>query len=390
MADAGGNPSEQGRLPKYTPSYDAPTTPIPRVRDEPPPGGADDDDTAPRRWPPGMGAVPRGFPTGDGEERLLVGRREPNGPFPSGEPPARPSSFGSPYGATGVRQAANARAAGSAPPVGSSGPPAGRGASGLAGTGPREGRSLSERLLNRVGDIPIRVIYTVGAALATAATVVMIFLVFSGDEPDPVEVDRTQAEVTGGPSAAAPAGAPPVTLPPVPKAVKALPAFPGQAPPVAGGVLDEKAGIGYAMLAEPWRQRQSTGFSLAQRIGAAAVPKTLIASRPLPGRAPGKLSGEADYRRVAASAVRWAVRNHHPAGSEVTWTASTPAVTGTGWVLGFRVRYELDGRRHTSQAAVAVVGTGADRPALLLVTIPDSHKDRWSDIPTVLSSIHVL
>ncbi|MCG5216245.1 hypothetical protein [Streptosporangium sp. KLBMP 9127] len=48
--------------------------------------------------------------------------------------------------------------------------------------GPR-GRGVADRLMQRIGDVPIRVVYGVGGTLVTVVIVFLIFLVFSGDQP---------------------------------------------------------------------------------------------------------------------------------------------------------------------------------------------------------------
>lgn len=295
-------------------------------------------------------------------------------------------------------------------PSGPSAPATGRGAGAASGTGPsvpgrggpdETGESTSAlptpvepdeergigRLVQGVSDTPVRVFYGIGAAVATAALIFVIFLLFSGDQPpDPVAQQPARVRIA---ATASPPSSPtpsPIVLPKVPAAKIPAP-LAGTPSVVIGLVTDPKARITYNRLGAPWQSAAGTSFSRAQRIGTFDEPYTFIASARLPGAAPKSLATEADLRKVAASAVRWSIRNYHPEGSVVTWTGSQPLATGRGWVLSYRVRYEIEGKKRTSQAALAIVDTGARKPSMLLVTIADGNKARYPDIAALMSSV---
>lgn len=262
-------------------------------------------------------------------------------------------------------------------------PPPGGWASVLPSAMPVEARGV-RKLLRAVSKIPFRVVYGVITALVTTGLVLAIFMLFSGDEiPEgterPVQAS-IERDVTPSPTPAS------VRLPKVP-ADKAPPAHAGRRSVVIGLIADPKARISYGRLARPWREAEDTSFSAVQRIGALAAPYTIIASGRVPGSAPESLKSEADLRKVAVSAVKWSISRYHPAGSEVTWTGSQPLDTGKGWVLFYEVRYEIDGKKRVSQAAMAVVDTGAKKPSMLFVTIADTHKERWADIVPLMSAV---
>ncbi|MGJ6963334.1 hypothetical protein ACSDR0_15620 [Streptosporangium sp. G11] len=412
MADVGGNSSGRSHE-RYIPSYEAPTAPIPAIPAE------DGSIISPR--------VPRRFPIGDGEETALVSR--PPGSFPrslsspgttSGDRhdgpeadadqvresgglgtipvrqvggsagPWRPDRTGMP-GRPGARppasggQGAAAGWPGAAQRPGVFAEPGVQDRPGGAQDGP--GAKKSGGLLMRIGDIPIRVAYSLGAAALTGVIVALIFVLFSGDEPgDPAGVGRAVV-----PTAKPSPTASPITLPALPGAT-ALQVLPGRPSVVLGAVTDTRSALTYVSLGAPWETKAVPSFSVGQQVGAARLPRTVIASGPLPGATPAKaLKSDADYRRAALNAVRWTIRNHHPAGAKVAWTASQrPAGGGKGWTLAYRVTYEVKGKKHVSQAALAVIDVGRRKPSVLFVTVPDARKRLWADIAPLMASVRAL
>lgn len=238
----------------------------------------------------------------------------------------------------------------------------------------------------RIGDIPIRVAYSLGAAVVTGVIVVLIFILFSGDEP---------SDPAGGGRSVAPTAQPsptvsPITLPALPGAT-ALKALPGTPSVVLGAVTDAKSAVTYASLGKPWAAKAVPSFSVGQQVGSAGLPRTVIASGPLPGAPPAKpLKSDADYRKAALSAVKWTIRNHHPEGGRVTWTASQRLATGKGWVLAYRVNYQVKGKERSSRAALAVIDIGRRKPSVLFVTVPDTRKRLWADIAPLMASVRAL
>lgn len=157
-----------------------------------------------------------------------------------------------------------------------------------------------------------------------------------------------------------------------------MPVHPGPGTPVLSYVNDRKAGISYAGFGAPWREAELAPFGSVQRIGAARLPPAVIGSAPYPGN-PGTPTAYADYRRLAARAARWSLR-YQPPGAKLTWTASQPVRRGMGWLLGYRIRYVIDGERRSSQAIVAIVNSGRSKPAMLFATVPDDRAERYRDL----------
>lgn len=222
-------------------------------------------------------------------------------------------------------------------------------------------------------------IYTVIAALGAIVAVAVAFRMFSGDRVGAPGASPTGAERTPSTSASAsPSPSPIVVLPKVP-AAKTMVIHPGSGTYVASYVIDQKSGISYAQYGSPWKKTDVSPFVFAQKAGSARVPRALIGSAPLPGAAPGVLTTYADYRKVATKAVRWTLR-HQPTEGKLTWTASQPLRRGMGWLLGYKFSYLVDGKKHSSQAIVAVVGTGKKKPAMLFATVPDDRKELLRDL----------
>ncbi|MDA0633962.1 hypothetical protein OUY22_11090 [Nonomuraea sp. MCN248] len=249
-------------------------------------------------------------------------------------------------------------------------------------------------LLSRIGDIPIKVVYLLGAIVATVAAVLLVFVIFSGDVPtrpaneeDVVPVAPVPS-VSDSPTPGAAGGG--ATLPAVPSRL-AFADLPGTATAVTGTVSDARTGISYPRLGGPWRARSFAPFAYAQRVGEVEVPQTVIASAMLPGATPEtKPASDADYRAIAARAARWALRTQYPEGATLTWTGSRKAAGGEGWTLAFRVAYPDGGERRTGHALVSVLEVGKAKPAMLLASIPESGRAYWADLNTLAEKVRPL
>ncbi|MFC6085488.1 hypothetical protein [Sphaerisporangium aureirubrum] len=236
---------------------------------------------------------------------------------------------------------------------------------------------LSAAIL-RAGDVPIKVVYGIGAALVTAVIVVLIFVLFAGDRPDdPVRVDPARG---GGPGATTPVKPKPtpIVVPPVP-AARPMTVFDGTGTPVASYVQDQKTGISYPQYAGPWAKATRPGFAAAQKVGSSARPQTLIGSAPLPGALNKQPRVYSDFRALAARAAKWSLR-HQPQTAKFNWTVSQRTRYGVGWMLGYKLTYRVDGKKHTSQSYVMVVATGRAKPAMLFATVPDTRPALYRDL----------
>ncbi|MEV0233132.1 hypothetical protein [Nonomuraea sp. NPDC050786] len=248
-----------------------------------------------------------------------------------------------------------------------------------------------------IGDIPMKVVYLVAAIIGTVLAVFLIFMLFSGDVPANKKAAERSASVAPAPASASSVAPPapsgtvsPIALPPAPASRK-YPTLSGTASVVIGIVSDKDTGISYPRLAAPWKAKSVQPFSIAQRIGKVAVPPTVIASAMFPGDSPAKKpSKDADYRRLAVEAARWAVATQYPQGATLAWTASGKIPVGTGWTLGYQVTYPAGGEQQVAQGMVTVVEVGRTKPAMLLASIPETHKKHWRDINTLVERVRPL
>ncbi|WP_143591059.1 hypothetical protein [Thermoactinospora rubra] len=208
----------------------------------------------------------------------------------------------------------------------------------------------------------MRVVYLAGAAVATVLAIVGVFLLFSGDQPEPRPAPNSPT---------------PTEIPDTPLARQ-----PGKAAKVVGRVADERTGLVYPRLGKPWKARDYAPFSVAQRIGEVAVPQTVIASAMVPLDVEPPRS-DADYRDIARRTAAWALRTQHPQGSTLEFIASQPAPQARGWIMGFAVSYAGG----SSRGLVAVVDVGKEKPAMLLATITDKHRERWRDLNTLVKGL---
>ncbi|MBB6350836.1 hypothetical protein ACWGH8_02930 [Nonomuraea muscovyensis] len=237
-----------------------------------------------------------------------------------------------------------------------------------------------------LGRVSLKSLYLIGVSITTVAALVLTFLIFSGDGSGEGADSHEVAGLATVPDAATPSASA-VALPPVP-AKKALAGLSGTASVVAGIVYDTRNGISYPRLGAPWASVTHKPFTLAQRIGKATAPTSVIGSALVPGAAPTtKPSKDADYRKLAVRAATWTLTRQYPAGARLTWTASQPNPVGAGWTLGYQVTYTVAGTEQVSQALVSVVESGKAKPAMLFASIPESGKKRWRDLNTLAARI---
>jgi hypothetical protein len=251
---------------------------------------------------------------------------------------------------------------------------------------------LKQGPLSRIGDVPIKVVYLVGAIVATVLAVVLVFAIFSGDVPKttPEQVARQAATVSPVPGASASPKATANAIPAPPKSL-AYPNQPGTAIVTIGTISDLANSISYPRLGLPWTAKSFAPFSIAQRVGKVAIPHTVIASAMLPGEVPKtKPKKAADYRDLAARAARWTLRTQYPKGATLTWTGSQKVPVGKGWMLGYEVTYTVKGKQRKSEAVISLHEVGETKPAMLYASIPQSGKSHYRDLNTLVNGVRTL
>ncbi|SNS54858.1 hypothetical protein SAMN05216276_1011106 [Streptosporangium subroseum] len=181
-----------------------------------------------------------------------------------------------------------------------------------------------------------------------------------------------------------------------PKPVGRLPRFPGEASPVAGTLTDQGAGITLAKLSTPWRQDQRPtvptvfGFSTRQYLpaGPDSTGKTQFAqvmSGPLSPRLKSKYTSPENLAPVINAVASAGRKKFFPEDNTARKTAQqTLTVNG---LPGQLAAYEITSGEAKTTMVVAAVNTGADLPAIVYMSVPDSKKELLPDINTVFKSI---
>ncbi|MEU8204585.1 hypothetical protein [Streptosporangium sp. NPDC049046] len=184
-----------------------------------------------------------------------------------------------------------------------------------------------------------------------------------------------------------------------PAAIGRLPRFTGDASPVAGTLTDQQAGITLAQLGAPWRQDQrpgmpaSYGFTTRQYLpaGPDSTGKTQFAqlmSGPLSPRLKAKYTSPENLAPVINAVASSGRNKFFPEGNTARKTAQqTLSVNG---LPGQLAAYEITSGDSKTTMVVAAVSTGADLPAIVYMSVPDSKKELLPDINTVFKSIRAL
>ncbi|MER6827827.1 hypothetical protein ABT352_17745 [Streptosporangium sp. NPDC000563] len=184
-----------------------------------------------------------------------------------------------------------------------------------------------------------------------------------------------------------------------PAAIGRLPRFTGDASPVAGTLTDQQAGITLAQLGAPWRQDQrpgmpaSYGFTTRQYLpaGPDSTGKTQFAqlmSGLLSPRLKAKYTSPENLAPVINAVASSGRNKFFPEGNTARKTAQqTLSVNG---LPGQLAAYEITSGDSKTTMVVAAVSTGADLPAIVYMSVPDSKKELLPDINTVFKSIRAL
>lgn len=176
----------------------------------------------------------------------------------------------------------------------------------------------------------------------------------------------------------------------------------GQGSPVIGRVTDPKTGLSFAELGSPWRRSRAVSdgpikdgrYNLRQTlltetygsdddrewwadIDSQHLWSELNAGESLYDAARAML----DYKQGGA----------FPNGTTGRDIASQPV--RRGWLLARMIQMppSPDGRKARRELSVAIaVDTGRPRPAVLWITIPDTHQRLWPDVDTLVKSLKVV
>ncbi|GAA5768553.1 hypothetical protein Aros01_05064 [Streptosporangium roseum] len=180
------------------------------------------------------------------------------------------------------------------------------------------------------------------------------------------------------------------------QAVGRLPRFPGKASPVVGTLPDQAAAISVAKLGTPWQQDQrpamptTYGFTTRQYVpaGPDSTGKTQFAqvmSGPLSPRLKSKYTSPGNLAPVINAVASSGRKKFFPEDNSARKTAQqTLNVNG---LRGQLSAYEITSGTSKTTMVVAALSTGADLPAIVYMSVPDSKKELLPDINTVFKSI---
>ncbi|WP_326824479.1 hypothetical protein [Streptosporangium sp. NBC_01756] len=282
---------------------------------------------------------------------------------------------------------------------------------------------------SRIGDLPMRVIYRILAAVTVVvvgAVAAVAGLVYSGSSDQPGEeasgpiaapsaampspgfgspASSSSASPAPSSSASASVSASPAPSPTVSAARtpersaavvvalsdprvpgmppgKRLARLPGKEHKTKLRLQDAKSGVSLARLAKPWKTYGAPPFSTKQVLPKVkgGATRAMVVSCPVP------IKVQESPEETALLAARWTL-NHHPKGSTIAWAASQ--ATKDGWLLAYRVKYKIKAKSRFSMAAVAVTEVPGAKPAMVFVTIPDTQRAYWRDINTAVTSIRL-
>ncbi|GAB1822976.1 hypothetical protein [Herbidospora sp. RD11066] len=251
-----------------------------------------------------------------------------------------------------------------------------------------------------------------GGALLIAQVIAGISLATASGER-PVAIPVQERETPAPPTPVAPATPEPEPTPEpeettgpeadrIPEGeVVQLPAFDGKGSKVVGTVRDRKARLRFAELGKPWQPAKPQPEGPITD-GEYSTRQTFVTEEYGDDRRwwadfdvlddlPTRFTPGATLHATAAALLDYKQVRNFPGGTTGIDIASQPIKDG--WLVAREMRMppSSEGRKAERELAVAVaMDTGADDPALVWITIPETHKRLWPDVQTVVSSLRVL
>ncbi|MBX6769603.1 MAG: hypothetical protein IRY90_21050, partial [Actinomadura rubrobrunea] len=189
---------------------------------------------------------------------------------------------------------------------------------------------------------------------------------------------------------------PAVALPPD----RPLRRFPGRPSKVLAQVADPHAGLSYPRLARPWQvpTKQNRlavpGWSgqqilVTERTGGRIWYGQLLTGTLAPALR-GAYDGPDSVKTVAGLAAKnnEAVYYQFPHKTAPLASQALPVGGRKGWLVASYLTYKRAGVRATGEVvATAVIDTGRPAPAVVFVSIPNTHRKLWPDVNQFLSGL---
>ena len=177
---------------------------------------------------------------------------------------------------------------------------------------------------------------------------------------------------------------------------------PGTFPPGTVRIIDSDAGLSYAYLGEGWREvnfgqrpemitthgqyivtQETTpdGGSFIAEVSSGPLAEQFVVAGP-PGF-PAAIESLTDSFRS----------NYYPAPNELDVLSSEPVTLdgAPGYLLRFDLTWDVAGYESTGErVALLLLDTGRERPAVVYISIPNTHAELYGIIDQVVASILVL
>ncbi|MBG0830566.1 hypothetical protein HS041_22650 [Planomonospora sp. ID67723] len=180
------------------------------------------------------------------------------------------------------------------------------------------------------------------------------------------------------------------------KKIGRLPRYEGDASPVAGTVTDAGTALTVARLGAPWRQDTrpavptTYGFNTRQYApaGQDSTGKNQYAqvmSGPLSPRLKKYYTSPENLAPVINAVANSARNKFFPEDNKASKTAQQ--TLSIGGLPAQLAAYEVTSGTDRTTVVVAAVSTGADLPAIVYMSVPDSAKELLPDVNTVFKSI---
>lgn len=188
------------------------------------------------------------------------------------------------------------------------------------------------------------------------------------------------------------------TPPKVSQPIGRLPRFKGKASPVIGTLVDQDAAITVPRLGAPWRLderptvRTVYGYHTRQYVRAGTdatgrVQYAQVMSGPLAKPLTSKYTSPDNLNPVISAVAYQARLKFFAKGNTIRKTAQQ-SLTVDG-MPGRLIAYEVTAGQTKTTMVVAAVITGADYPAIVYMSIPESRKQLLPDINTVVKQMRL-
>jgi len=176
----------------------------------------------------------------------------------------------------------------------------------------------------------------------------------------------------------------------------------GTFPPGTVRIIDPEAGISYAYLGEGWRevnfeQRPEMTSTHGQYIvtqestpdGGSFIAE--VSSGPLAAQFP--VTGAQSFPDAIQPLTNSFRSNYYPAPNELEVLSSEPVTLdgAPGYLLRFDLTWDVAGYDSTGErVALLLLDTGRERPAVVYISIPNTHAELYGVIDELIASIQLL